>query len=159
MVILTGETTRPLWTNMARYFEKYPARRDSALFEMGIIYAYPDNEQKDYQKSLECFQKLLKNYPGSRLRADGGMDDFYITNVIIKDKVIGSQQKEIETLGKRSKARGVKLFHCSKKWQRSKNQFFPCSPGRTGRYDSDRKKKARRLKLITQRVRCSKPTR
>ena len=40
--------------------EKYPAKADRALFEMGIIYAHPKNEQKDYQKSLECFQKLIR---------------------------------------------------------------------------------------------------
>ena len=30
--------------------EKYPTTGDRVLFEMGIIYAYPMNEQKDYQK-------------------------------------------------------------------------------------------------------------
>ena len=39
--------------------EKHPAVADRVLFEMGIIYAYPRNEQKDYQKSLECLQKLV----------------------------------------------------------------------------------------------------
>ena len=29
--------------------EKYPARADRALFEMGIIYAHPRNERKDYR--------------------------------------------------------------------------------------------------------------
>ena len=39
--------------------EKYPTTGDRVLFEMGIIHAYPGNEQKDYQKSLECLQKLI----------------------------------------------------------------------------------------------------
>src|ERR1035438_5732378 len=30
--------------------EKYPTAGDRVLFEMGIIYAYPGNDQKDYQK-------------------------------------------------------------------------------------------------------------
>jgi hypothetical protein len=34
------------------------------------FYAYPKNQQKDYQKSLECFQKLIKDYPGSEYRQD-----------------------------------------------------------------------------------------
>ena len=38
--------------------EKYPATGDRVLFEMGIIYAYPGNEQKDYQKAQECFQTI-----------------------------------------------------------------------------------------------------
>jgi tetratricopeptide (TPR) repeat protein len=41
--------------------EKYPTTGERVLFEMGIIYAYPKNVQKDYQKSLECFQKLIKD--------------------------------------------------------------------------------------------------
>ena len=40
--------------------EKYPAEADRALFEMGIIYAHPKNQQKDYQKSLECFKNSSK---------------------------------------------------------------------------------------------------
>ncbi len=39
--------------------EKYPKSGDRVLFEMGVIYAYPRNEQKDYEKSLECFQKVI----------------------------------------------------------------------------------------------------
>jgi len=48
--------------------EKHPAAADRVLFEMGIIYAHPRNEQKDYQKSLECFQKLVRDYPESRIK-------------------------------------------------------------------------------------------
>jgi hypothetical protein len=65
---------------------------------MGIIYAYPRNEQKDYQKSLECFQKLIKDYPASGYRKDSEMMIFQIHNVTIKDKTIATQQTQIETL-------------------------------------------------------------
>jgi tetratricopeptide (TPR) repeat protein len=77
--------------------EKYPTEGDRVLFEMGIIYAYPRNEQKDYQKSLECFQKLVKDYPGSGYRKDSEMMIFQINNVIVKDKTIATQQTQIET--------------------------------------------------------------
>jgi len=77
--------------------EKHPAVADRILFEMGIIYAYPRNEQKDYQKSLECFQKLVKAYPDSEYRRDSQMMIFQIQNVIIKDKLIATQQTQIET--------------------------------------------------------------
>jgi murein L,D-transpeptidase YafK len=81
--------------------EKYPTAGDRALFEMGIIHAYPRNEGKDYQKSLECFQKLIKDYPGSEYRKDSEMMIFHINNVITKDKTIAMQQKQIETLRQR----------------------------------------------------------
>ncbi|NJD62759.1 MAG: tetratricopeptide repeat protein [Deltaproteobacteria bacterium] len=78
--------------------EKYPAKADRALFEMGIVYAHPKNEQRDYQKSLECFQKLIKDYPGSEHRQNSEMMIFNIRNVALKDQTIAAQQKQIETL-------------------------------------------------------------
>lgn len=78
--------------------EKYPTAGDRGLFEMGIIYAYPGNEQKDYQKSLECFQKLLKDYPESGYRKDSELMIFSIDTVIVKDTTIATQQTQIETL-------------------------------------------------------------
>ena len=78
--------------------EKYPAKADRALFEMGIIHAHPKNQQKDYQKSLECFQKLIKDYPGSEYRQNSEMMIFNIRNVALKDTTIAAQQVQIETL-------------------------------------------------------------
>jgi tetratricopeptide (TPR) repeat protein len=77
---------------------KYPTTEDRVLFEMGIIYAYPRNEQKDYQKSLECFQRLIKDYPESGYRKDSEMMIFHIHNVIFKEKTIATQQTQIEIL-------------------------------------------------------------
>ncbi len=77
---------------------KYPAKADRALFEMCIIYAHPKNEQRDYRKSLECFQKLIKDYPGSEYRQNSEMMIFNIRNVALKDQTITAQQMQIETL-------------------------------------------------------------
>jgi murein L,D-transpeptidase YafK len=77
--------------------EKNPAVADRVLFEMGVIYAYPTNEQKDYQKSLECFQRIVRDYPDSEYRQDSQMMILQIHNVIIKDKIIAAQQTQIET--------------------------------------------------------------
>jgi tetratricopeptide (TPR) repeat protein len=78
--------------------DKYPATADRALFEMGIIYAHPKNERKDYQKSLECFQKLVKDYPESVYRQNSEMMMFNIRNVALKDQTIAAQQTQIQTL-------------------------------------------------------------
>ena len=78
--------------------EKYPAKADRALFEMGFIHAHPKNPQKDYQKALECFQKLIKDYPGSEYRQNSEMMIFNIRNVALKDTTIAAQQAQIETL-------------------------------------------------------------
>jgi outer membrane protein assembly factor BamD (BamD/ComL family) len=76
--------------------EKYPALADRVLFEMGIVYAYPRNESKDYQKSMECFQKLVRDYPDSEYRRDSQMMILQLHNVIIKDEIITTQQTQIE---------------------------------------------------------------
>lgn len=78
--------------------EKYPAKADRALFEMGIVHAHPKNQQKDHQKSLECFEKLIKDYPGSEYRQNSEMMIFNIRNVALKDTTIAAQQVQIETL-------------------------------------------------------------
>lgn len=78
--------------------EKYPATVDRVLFEMGIVYAHPENDQKDYQKSLECFQKLSKDYPESAYTKDSQLMIFNINNVILKDKTIAAQQAQINAL-------------------------------------------------------------
>jgi L,D-peptidoglycan transpeptidase YkuD (ErfK/YbiS/YcfS/YnhG family) len=87
-------------TSLSKYEQiigKHPAVADRVLFEMGIIYAYPRNEQKDYQKSLECFQKVVRDYPDSEYRRDSQMMMLQIHNVVIKDKIIATQQTQIET--------------------------------------------------------------
>ncbi|MCL5024684.1 MAG: L,D-transpeptidase family protein [Nitrospirae bacterium] len=95
--------------------EKYPTAGDRVLFEMGIIYTYPGNEQKDYQKSLECFQKLIKDYPGSWYRKDSEMMIFHINNVTVKDKTIATQQTQIETLQQEVKSKGNEIITLQKK--------------------------------------------
>lgn len=40
---------------------------DRALFNMGLIYAHGDNPQKDYEKSINFFNMILKDYPRSPL--------------------------------------------------------------------------------------------
>ena len=77
--------------------ETYPMAGDRVLFETGIIYAYPGNEQKDYYKALESFRKLINDYPGSGYRKDSEMMIFNINNVIVKDKTIAVQQTYIDT--------------------------------------------------------------
>lgn len=81
--------------------EKYPTTADRVLFEMGIIYAYPKNEQKDYRKSLESFQKLLKEYPESAYRQNSEAMIFNVNNIsmiALKDRKIAAQKNEIEAL-------------------------------------------------------------
>jgi len=102
--------------------EKYPNAGDRVLFDMGFIYAHPNNEQRDYRKSLECFQKILQDYPESRYRQDSEMMIFYINNISVKDKRIAAQNKQIveqqtqlEALDRKIKSRDDEIIALQKK--------------------------------------------
>ena len=88
---------------------QYPTEGDRVLFEMGFIYAFPRNQEKDYQKSLECFQRLIKDYPGSEYRQDSEVMISLINDVTRKDKRIITQQKKAETLGQQVKSKDNKI--------------------------------------------------
>ena len=137
--------------------EKYPAKADRALFEMGIVYAHPKNEQKDYQKSLECFQKLIKEYPESEYRQNSEMMIFNIRNVALKDTTIAAQQAQIETLQRKVQGKENEIVTLQKsieafeiKMEALEKKFFDYAI-RKGSVDRIRiEKSARRLMLISQ---------
>jgi len=127
--------------------DKHPAVADRVLFEMGIIYAHPRNEQKDYQKSLECFQKLVRDYPDSEYRRDSQMMIFQIHNVIIKDKIIATQQTQIETSRQEVKSKENGIITLQEKIETLEQKIFTL---RTEPADKVLiEKKERRLTLLS----------
>ena len=104
--------------------EKHPAVADRILFEMGIIYAYPRNERKNYQKSLECFQKLVRDYPDSEYRRDSQMMILQIHNVIIKDKIIATQQTQIQTSRQEVKGKENEIITLQEKIETLEQKIF-----------------------------------
>jgi len=103
--------------------EKHPAAADRVLFAVGIIYAHPGNEKKDYQKALECFQEIVKNYPDSEYRRDSQMMIFQIHNVIYKDKIIAKQQTQIETSWQGVKSRDDEIITLQEKIETLEEQI------------------------------------
>lgn len=83
---------------------QYPRVGDRALFEMGIIYLSARNRQRDYQKSLECFLKLVNNYPNSKYRQNGDALVSLLTEITSRDKKILSQKRHIDELVKQVEA-------------------------------------------------------
>ena len=127
--------------------EEHPTVADRVLFEMGIIYAYPRNEQKDYQKSLECFQKLVRDYPDSEYRRDSQMMILQIHNVIIKDKIIATQQTRIETSRQEVKGKENEIITLQEKIETLEQKIFAL---RTEPADKVLiEKKERRLTLLS----------
>jgi tetratricopeptide (TPR) repeat protein len=76
----------------------YPRVGDRVLFEMGVIYAFSGNMQKDYQKSLDCFQKLIKDYPESSYRQNSEVLISLINEVTSKEMMTIVQRKKIDKL-------------------------------------------------------------
>lgn len=127
---------------------KYPAQGDRILFEMGIVYAYPKNEHKDYQKALECFQKLLREYPGSDYRQNSEMMIFSLTNVAIKDQTIATLQSQLKTLRQEVVRKENEVCSLQKKVAALEKRVFDSA---LQKGSADRiviEKKARRLQLL-----------
>ena len=137
--------------------EKYPAKADRAWFEMGIVYAHPKNEQKDYRKSLECFERLIQEYPASEYRQDSEMMMFNIRNVVFKDQTIAAQQTQIETLRQEVQGKEKEIVALRKQME-AFEQKVEALDQRFVRYAMQKgpvdriliEKSARRLMLISQ---------
>jgi tetratricopeptide (TPR) repeat protein len=129
--------------------EKNPTTGDMVLFEMGIIYSYPKNEQKDYNKSLECFQKLIKEYPGSEYRQNSERMIFSINNVSIKDKTITTQQTQIETLQQEVKSKESEIIALQKNIEALEHKVFAYAIKKGSADKILIEKKARQLLLIS----------
>ena len=127
--------------------EKYPSEGDRALFEMGIIYAYPKNEHKDYQKSLECFQKLINSYPGSKYIYDSERMIFHINNVTVKEQRITAQQTLIEALQQEVVGKENEIAALQKNIEALEQKVFLMGKGPADKVLIE--KKERRLTLIS----------
>lgn len=138
--------------SLNRYGEiiaNYPATGDRALFEMGVIHAYPKNGHKDYQKAQDCFQRLIREYPGSGYRQDSERMIFYIDNGAVRDRTIAAQQRQMETLRHEVENREDEIGTLHKKITALEQKIFVLA---TRKGSVDRiliEKKERRLTLIS----------
>ncbi|MCK4618413.1 MAG: hypothetical protein KAT52_00565 [Desulfobacterales bacterium] len=71
---------------------------DKALFNIGLIHAYPDNPQRDYKKSLICFQSIINDFSQSRLRDKAIVFASIITELIRSDNKIKHLEKTVDYL-------------------------------------------------------------
>ncbi len=127
--------------------QKDPETADRVLFEMGIIHAHPGNEQKDYQKALACFQKIVKDYPVSEYRQDSQVMIHQIQNVIFKDKTIAAQRTQIEISRQEVKDKENENIALIEKIETIEQKLFEL---RTGPADKILiEKKARQLTLFS----------
>jgi tetratricopeptide (TPR) repeat protein len=127
--------------------EKEPETADRMLFEMGIIYAHPKNDNKSYQKALACFRKIIRAYPNSEYRRDSQMMMLQIQNVIIKDNLIAEQQAQIEAYRQGIKAQGNENIALQKKIRTLEKKVFELRAEPADKVLIEKKK--RRLTLVS----------
>lgn len=132
--------------------EKYPEAGDRVLFEMGMVYAYPSNWQKDYHKALKCFQKLIKDFPGSDYRHASEVMIAQINHIASKEKAVIAHQTQMERLKKELKNQGDEISSLRKKIEalehEVKKRVYPIENGPADRIVIE--KKERRLTLLSQ---------
>jgi tetratricopeptide (TPR) repeat protein len=130
-----------------KLLEKEPETADRVFFEMGIIYAHPKNNRQSYQKALECFRKIISEYPDSEYRRDSQMMMLQIQNVIIKDNLIAEQQSQLESYRQGIKAQKKGIIDLQKKIKRLERKVFELRTEPVDKVLIEKKK--RRLSLIS----------
>jgi outer membrane protein assembly factor BamD (BamD/ComL family) len=54
-----------------RVLDQFPQRlAHQSLFQIGMVYAHPDNPDRDIQKALQSFQSIMNRYPASHLQPE-----------------------------------------------------------------------------------------
>ncbi|HEX9158535.1 MAG TPA: tetratricopeptide repeat protein, partial [Syntrophales bacterium] len=80
--------------------ELYPQAADEALFGMGCLYAHPRNPQRDYQKSLDAFRRVVNDYPRSKYREPAEALLSVVGEAASQNSQAASQKKQVEALEK-----------------------------------------------------------
>ena len=130
-----------------KLIEKRSENADQVYFEMGIVYAHPKNQRKDYQKALECFHKITSDYPNSEYRRDSQMMILQIQNVIIKDHLIAEQQAQIDNYRREISAQENEIMGLKNKIETLEQKVFELRTEPVDRVLIE--KRSRRLTLIS----------
>lgn len=77
---------------------------DRALFHMGLIWTHPDNHQKDYKKALECFRRLVRDFPRSALKEKARVWIGAIDELTLRESKIKDLEEAVSALKKRLNA-------------------------------------------------------
>ena len=94
---------------------------DQALFQIGLLYAHPENPNQNYQKSLGSFNKILNEYPKSRLKHKTQLWVLFIEDAIDKKQKIGILNKKNISLARTVEQRQIEITILQKKIETRKN--------------------------------------
>ena len=119
---------------------------DQALFQIGLLYAHPHNPQKNYDKSLGSFNKILNGFPESRLRHPAQLWALFIGDVIDKEREIGILNNKKLSLEGTVEQKNIEITLLQKKIETGKNADLIVSLEKT--VDEQKKEIHQLLELI-----------
>ena len=94
---------------------------DQALFQIGLLYAHPDNPKQDYEKSLGSFNKILNGFSESRLRHQAQLWVQFIRDVIDKEREIAILNDKKNSLQGTVEQQKIEISSLQKKIETGKN--------------------------------------
>jgi hypothetical protein len=94
---------------------------DQALFQIGLIYAHPENPNQNYEKSLGSFNKIISEFPESRLRHQSQLWVVFIRDAIEKERKIGILNSKNVLLEKTVEQQKNKITILQKKIETGQN--------------------------------------
>jgi hypothetical protein len=98
-----------------------PALADQALFQIGLLYAQPEYSQQNYKKSLGAFNKIITEFPASRLSQQSRLWVRIVNDIIYKNKEIRTLNSANISLGKTVKQQKIELALLQEKIDANKN--------------------------------------
>lgn len=74
---------------------------DNALFHIGLIRLHPDNPQRDYEKSLRSFQRVINDFPQTRFREKAKVLSYVVAELIRSENDIKKLKESADSLQNR----------------------------------------------------------
>jgi hypothetical protein len=94
---------------------------DQALFQIGLLYAHPENPNQNYEKSLESFNKIISEFSESPLRHQAQLWVVFIRDLIDKERKLEILNSKNVSLERTVEQQKIKLTILQKKMETGKN--------------------------------------
>jgi hypothetical protein len=67
---------------------------------MGLIYAYPKNPERDYQRSVEFFQRVIEEFSQGRVKDQAALWVLFVQEIINNEREVREVKQKNDRLGK-----------------------------------------------------------
>ncbi len=79
---------------------------DRALFQLGLLYAHPENPSMDYGRSIDYFERLLKEFPLSEKKEEARI---WLLTLRSREEESEQHRKKMKTLEQAAEAKEKKV--------------------------------------------------